>query len=92
MDKLLFWLGIGAAQKGAGSKAIKRRKSVRSSVIPSQATQALLGHGQVNNGKPAHTDKKDDALPRAISNKPAMANVTGAAYGMGLCCNTPSQS
>jgi hypothetical protein len=23
MDKLLFWLGIGAAQKGAGSKEIK---------------------------------------------------------------------
>jgi len=25
MDKLLFWLGIGAAQKGAGSKALDRR-------------------------------------------------------------------
>ena len=25
MDKLLFWLGIGAAQKGAGSKPIERR-------------------------------------------------------------------
>jgi hypothetical protein len=23
MDKLLFWLGIGAAQKGAGSKEVK---------------------------------------------------------------------
>jgi hypothetical protein len=23
MDKLLFWLGLGAAQKGAGSKAVK---------------------------------------------------------------------
>ena len=23
MDKLLFWLGLGAAQKGAGSKEIK---------------------------------------------------------------------
>jgi hypothetical protein len=23
MDNLLFWLGIGAAQKGAGSKALK---------------------------------------------------------------------
>ena len=23
MDKLLFWLGIGAAQKGAGSKDVK---------------------------------------------------------------------
>jgi hypothetical protein len=23
MDKLLFWLGIGAAQKGAGPKAVK---------------------------------------------------------------------
>jgi hypothetical protein len=25
MDRLLFWLGIGAAQKGAGSKALDRR-------------------------------------------------------------------
>ena len=23
MDKLLFWLGIGAAQKGSGSKEVK---------------------------------------------------------------------
>ena len=23
MDKLLFWLGIGAAQKGAGSEEVK---------------------------------------------------------------------
>ena len=23
MDKLLFWLGLGAAQKGAGSKDVK---------------------------------------------------------------------
>jgi hypothetical protein len=23
MDKLLFWFGIGAAQKGAGSKEVK---------------------------------------------------------------------
>jgi len=23
MDKLLFWLGIGAAQKGVGSKEVK---------------------------------------------------------------------
>jgi len=25
MDKLLFWLGIGAVQKGAGSRPTKRR-------------------------------------------------------------------
>jgi hypothetical protein len=28
MDKLLFWLGIGAAQKGAGSEPTKRRHPV----------------------------------------------------------------
>ena len=28
MDKLLFWLGLGAAQKGAGSKPIERRNWV----------------------------------------------------------------
>jgi hypothetical protein len=33
MDKLLFWLGIGATQKGAGSKPIKRRHWVASLVV-----------------------------------------------------------
>ena len=33
MDKLLFWLCIGAAQKGAGSKPIERRNWVVSLVI-----------------------------------------------------------
>jgi hypothetical protein len=33
MDNLLFWLGIGAAQKGAGSKPIKRRHWVASLIV-----------------------------------------------------------
>ena len=33
MDKLLFWLGIGAAQKGAGSKSTKDRHPVVSVVV-----------------------------------------------------------
>ena len=33
MGNLLFWLGIGAAQKGAGSKPIKRRHWVVSLVV-----------------------------------------------------------
>jgi hypothetical protein len=33
MDKLLFWLGIGAAQKGAGSNPIERRNGVVSLVV-----------------------------------------------------------
>jgi hypothetical protein len=33
MGNLLFWLGIGAAQKGAGSKPIKRRHWVASLVV-----------------------------------------------------------
>jgi hypothetical protein len=33
MDKLLFWLGLGAAQKGAGSKPIERRHPVVSLVV-----------------------------------------------------------
>ena len=34
MDKLLFWLGIGAAQKGAGSKEVKpSRHPVTSFVV-----------------------------------------------------------
>ena len=33
MDKLLFWLGLGAAQKSAGSKPIERRNWVVSLVV-----------------------------------------------------------
>jgi hypothetical protein len=33
MDKLLFWLGIGAAQKSAGSKPIERRHPVTSLIV-----------------------------------------------------------
>jgi hypothetical protein len=33
MDRLLFWLGIGAAQKGAGSKPTKRGNWVVSLVL-----------------------------------------------------------
>ena len=33
MGNLLFWLGIGAAQKGAGSKPIERRRWVASLVV-----------------------------------------------------------
>jgi hypothetical protein len=33
MDKLLFWLGLGAAQKGAGSKPTRRRHWVVSLVV-----------------------------------------------------------
>jgi hypothetical protein len=33
MDKLLFWLGIGAAQKSAGSKPTDNRHPVTSFVV-----------------------------------------------------------
>jgi hypothetical protein len=33
MDKLLFWLGIGAVQKGAGSKPIEHRRWFASLVV-----------------------------------------------------------
>jgi hypothetical protein len=33
MDKLLFWLGLGAAQKGAGSKPIESRNWVVSLMV-----------------------------------------------------------
>jgi hypothetical protein len=33
MGNLLFWLGIGAAQKGAGSKPIERRHWAASLVV-----------------------------------------------------------
>jgi hypothetical protein len=33
MDKLLFWLGLGAAQKGAGPKALDRRNRTLSFAV-----------------------------------------------------------
>jgi hypothetical protein len=33
MDKLLFWLGIGAAQEGAGSKPTDSRHPVISFIV-----------------------------------------------------------
>jgi capsular polysaccharide biosynthesis protein len=33
MDKLLFWLGLGVAQKGAGSKPTKRVNWIVSFVV-----------------------------------------------------------
>jgi len=33
MDKFLFWLGIGAAQKGAGSRPMERRNWIMSLVV-----------------------------------------------------------
>jgi len=33
MDKLLFWLGIGAAQRGAESKALDRRNRALSFAV-----------------------------------------------------------
>jgi hypothetical protein len=44
MDKLLFWLGIGAAQKGAGSEPTKRRHWVVSLVV-GVLVAALIGVG-----------------------------------------------
>jgi hypothetical protein len=44
MDKLLFWLGIGAAQKGAGSKPIEQRNWLASLVI-GILVAALIGVG-----------------------------------------------
>jgi hypothetical protein len=41
MGNLLFWLGIGAAQKGAGSKPIERRHPVVSLVVGILATALI---------------------------------------------------
>ena len=44
MGNLLFWLGIGAAQKGAGSKPIERPRWVASLVV-SILIELLTGAG-----------------------------------------------
>jgi hypothetical protein len=42
MDKLLFWLGLGAAQKDAGSKPIERRNWVVSLVAGALITAVMI--------------------------------------------------
>jgi hypothetical protein len=42
MDKLLFWLGIGAAQKSAGSKPIDSRNWVVSLVIGALVAAVMI--------------------------------------------------
>jgi hypothetical protein len=44
MGNLLFWLGLGAAQKGAGSKTLERRHWVVS-LIASVLIALLIGAG-----------------------------------------------
>jgi hypothetical protein len=42
MDRLLFWLGIGAAQKAAGSKPIERRNWVVSLVVGALVAAVMI--------------------------------------------------
>ena len=45
MDKFLFWLGLGAAQKGAGSKPIERRNWVVSLIVGVLVAAMMIGVG-----------------------------------------------
>ena len=45
MDKLLFWLGIGAAQKGAGSKEVKPSRHPVSSFVGGSLLALLIAAG-----------------------------------------------
>jgi hypothetical protein len=45
MDKLLFWLGIGAAQKGAGSKEVKPGRHWVISLVAGILLALLLAAG-----------------------------------------------
>ena len=45
MDKLLFWLGIGAAQKGAGSKQVTPSRHWVVSLIVGIVIAVLIGVG-----------------------------------------------
>jgi hypothetical protein len=42
MDRLLFWLGLGAAQKAAGSKPIERRNWVVSLVVGALVAAVMI--------------------------------------------------
>jgi hypothetical protein len=45
MDKLLFWLGIGAAQKGAGSKEVKPGRHWVASLVVGILIAVLIAAG-----------------------------------------------
>jgi hypothetical protein len=45
MDKLLFWLGLGAAQKGAGSKEVKLSRHWVISLVAGILIAALIAAG-----------------------------------------------
>jgi len=45
MDKLLFWLGLGAAQKGAGSKEVKPSRHWLVSLVVGILIAVLIGVG-----------------------------------------------
>ena len=45
MDKLLFWLGLGAAQKGAGSKEVQPRRHWVVSLVVGIVIAVLIGVG-----------------------------------------------
>ena len=45
MDKLLFWLGIGAAQKGARSKELKPNRHWVVSLVVGILIAVLIGVG-----------------------------------------------
>jgi hypothetical protein len=45
MDKLLFWLGIGAAQKGAGSKEVKPSRHPVTSFVVGVLIALLIAAG-----------------------------------------------
>ena len=45
MDKLLFWLGLGAAQKGARSKEVKRSRHPVTSFVVGVLIAVLIAAG-----------------------------------------------
>ena len=45
MDKLLFWLGLGAAQKGAGSKEVKPSRHWVGSLVAGILLALLIAAG-----------------------------------------------
>jgi len=45
MDKLLFWLGLGAAQKGAGSREVKRSRHPAISFVVGILIAVLIAVG-----------------------------------------------
>ena len=84
MDELLFWLGTGAAQKGAGSKPTARPAPPGNGRFLSQPTMKLLRQPQTDHPMsrpPLHQGKASNASPKGNPDNQAGNGGKGDGHG-----------